>query len=261
MTQHAKAYGPRDITPAEAYGKASRSRVGILRRDVDQVISDFAVFTHPSSRARYADKWITLVAGRFEETWQVFYQLLKTIEEEHLYRDGSMLEGKQAFPTFQAYWEKKTGKSFDQWFELEQTYKYVCVFKPELLKGLYEMAKQAKRRQENVEDDARAKQVGPKHLHIPLDSDINEKDVTIREYDDRGNARTYALRRLAKDRPDLHAQCLEGTLTANAAMVQAGFRTKAPSRRKTALERLRAYWRKVSPGDRALFLAEVQAAD
>jgi hypothetical protein len=116
------------------------------------------------------------------------------------------------------------------------------------------------RKQANQQAEAVAKQIGPKHLHITPDSDTKEKDVTIREYDDRGNTASYAMRRLAKDRPDLHAQCLEGTLTPNAAMVQAGFRTKAPSQRKTALEKIRASWLQLSPDDRATFLAEVQAA-
>jgi hypothetical protein len=43
---------------------------------------------------------------------------------------------------------------------------------------------------------------------------------------DHGNERTYALRRLRKDRPDLHARVLEGVVSAHAAMVEAGFRRK-----------------------------------
>lgn len=41
-----------------------------------------------------------------------------------------------------------------------------------------------------------------------------------------GNTRQQALRRLRKDRPDLHAQVLAGTVSAHRAMVQAGFRPK-----------------------------------
>lgn len=40
----------------------------------------------------------------------------------------------------------------------------------------------------------------------------------------RGTSRAYALRRLRKDAPELHAQVLAGDITAHAAMVQAGFR-------------------------------------
>lgn len=39
-----------------------------------------------------------------------------------------------------------------------------------------------------------------------------------------GNTKNYALRRLRKDRPDLHAQVLAGDLSPHAAAVEAGFR-------------------------------------
>jgi len=41
-----------------------------------------------------------------------------------------------------------------------------------------------------------------------------------------GNSESAALRRLRKDRPDLHAQVLAEQLSAHAAAVQAGFRPK-----------------------------------
>jgi len=42
-----------------------------------------------------------------------------------------------------------------------------------------------------------------------------------------GNSRAYALRRLRVERPDLHARVLDGAVSVHAAMLQAGFRTKA----------------------------------
>lgn len=44
-----------------------------------------------------------------------------------------------------------------------------------------------------------------------------------------GNSESAALRRLRKDRPDLHAEVLAGHMKANAAMVQAGYRPKTIS--------------------------------
>jgi hypothetical protein len=41
-----------------------------------------------------------------------------------------------------------------------------------------------------------------------------------------GNSAAAAHRKLRRDRPDLHARVLSGEITANAAMVQAGFRKK-----------------------------------
>jgi hypothetical protein len=42
----------------------------------------------------------------------------------------------------------------------------------------------------------------------------------------RGSDPTYIVRRLKRDRPDLYQQVLDGTLTPNAAAIQAGFRRK-----------------------------------
>ncbi|GAA1065272.1 hypothetical protein [Streptomyces asiaticus] len=44
-----------------------------------------------------------------------------------------------------------------------------------------------------------------------------------------GTTKTAALRRLRKDKPELHAEVLAGRLSAHAAMVQAGFRPKTVS--------------------------------
>lgn len=42
-----------------------------------------------------------------------------------------------------------------------------------------------------------------------------------------GNSRQYALRRLRKKRPDIHARVLSGKLTPNHAMQLAGFRPRS----------------------------------
>jgi hypothetical protein len=44
--------------------------------------------------------------------------------------------------------------------------------------------------------------------------------------DGRGGSATYAIRKLRRSRPDLHAKVLAGELSPHAAMVQAGFRPK-----------------------------------
>ena len=44
-----------------------------------------------------------------------------------------------------------------------------------------------------------------------------------------GTAKAAALRRLRKDKPELHAEVIAGRLSAHAAMVQAGFRPKTVS--------------------------------
>lgn len=51
-----------------------------------------------------------------------------------------------------------------------------------------------------------------------------------------GNSQAKALRRLRKDRPDLHARVLAGELSAHAAAIQAGFRPRTFSIRADSLE-------------------------
>jgi hypothetical protein len=120
-----------------------------------------------------------------------------------------------------------------------------------LIQGLYATAKKAALAAKNNAADSfndrgkpRGGQVGNANAtrrKSATNHDTNEKDVMIR-FDSQGNASTYALRRLAKDRPDLHMQCLAGELTANAAMVQTGFRKPRPSHKMTPLDYLHRYW-------------------
>ena len=48
-----------------------------------------------------------------------------------------------------------------------------------------------------------------------------------------GRGRNYNVARLDRDRPDLSARVHAGTMTANAAAVEAGFRKKVVRRKKT----------------------------
>lgn len=243
--------------------RAAASTVGLLAPDVTHVLDDFASFSSTEARAAFADKWISLVARRFEETWQVFYQLLKLVETERLYASSAALDGQGTYPTFQAYWEAKTGKSFDDWLALEQTYTYCCAFKPAMIDSLYATAHKAAVAQQNQAADKENQQANPHGgdrksatCQEQIKLDTNKKDVKLDLWDGGGNTNTYALRRLAKKRPDLHAQCLAGELTANAAMVQAGFRTRPPSRKLTPLDRLLRDWRRLSVEEQAYFVRE-----
>ena len=54
--------------------------------------------------------------------------------------------------------------------------------------------------------------------------DIQKNDIRLTDY---GTSSRYAIAKLRKDRPDIHARVLNGELTPNAGMVEAGFRKKA----------------------------------
>lgn len=67
-----------------------------------------------------------------------------------------------------------------------------------------------------------------------------------------GTSRATALRRLRKDRPDLHERVLRKELTPHAAMIEAGFRSKTITVPTTIPERVAAALRKhMSPEDLA----------
>ena len=70
-----------------------------------------------------------------------------------------------------------------------------------------------------------------------LDNNVNE----AKESRPTGNTRSAALRRLRKDRPDLHAKVIAGELSAHRAMVEAGFR-----RVKSNLEKIKDLYLKLS---------------
>lgn len=67
-----------------------------------------------------------------------------------------------------------------------------------------------------------------------------------------GTSRSYTVSRLQREAPELFAQVVAGTLSANAAAIQAGFRKKP-----TALEMLLKVWKVATDDDRRLFLLEI----
>jgi len=69
---------------------------------------------------------------------------------------------------------------------------------------------------------------------------------------EQGTSRQYALRKLRRDAPAIHARVLAGELSPHAGMIEAGFRHQP-----TPLDYLHRYWRKVSPEDRLRFLCEM----
>ena len=69
----------------------------------------------------------------------------------------------------------------------------------------------------------------------------------------KGNSRSYTVSRLQREAPELFAQVVAGTLSANAAAIQAGFRKKP-----TALEMLCRDWKVANAQERKAFLAKIE---
>lgn len=70
-----------------------------------------------------------------------------------------------------------------------------------------------------------------------------------------GTSKDAALRRLRKDRPDLHEKVIEGRMSAHAAAVEAGFRKK-PSHTETCVKAFRKSENRLEP--LRLILAELE---
>lgn len=77
------------------------------------------------------------------------------------------------------------------------------------------------------------------NIHVCLDQPLRPT----------GTSESAALRRLRKDRPDLHAQVLDNELSAHAAAVQAGFRPKTFTVRADDPEKIAATLRRQLPED------------
>jgi hypothetical protein len=73
-----------------------------------------------------------------------------------------------------------------------------------------------------------AEAVGQRTPDLPTGRYTSTRNVHIRPS---GNSRAAFLRRLRKDRPDIHARVLAGELSPHASMIEAGFR-KQPVRNK-----------------------------
>lgn len=94
----------------------------------------------------------------------------------------------------------------------------------------------------------------PKYLNRPRADLNNIKDPS--RYPE-GTSAEQALRRLRKDRPDLHSEVLAGNLSAHAAMVDAGFRPRTLSVRLDDPERTAASLRRNASPE---FLAALKEA-
>lgn len=92
-----------------------------------------------------------------------------------------------------------------------------------------------------VADDPEAVDLLDKALQNPVGNPGNVNNINERPC---GTSKDYALRKLRKDAPELHAEVLAGRLSAHAAMVKAGFRPRTFTVRpepKSAARALRKY--------------------
>jgi len=90
----------------------------------------------------------------------------------------------------------------------------------------------------------------PKHIHTDADN------VSITP---QGNSAQAAIRRLRKDRPDLHADVIAGKVSPHGAMVAAGFRPKTWTAPADPAALARAIRRRLAPAEVAALIDELGA--
>jgi hypothetical protein len=137
------------------------------------------------------------------------------------------------YTSFEDFYAMELESTWGKWTDLQETWKARIdgrISEQEKDARIAEDARKA-RAERYRQVDAKAPEL--KEPHRPNKRYTKEKDVTLK---DRGNANTYAIAKLRKDAPAIHARVLAGEFSAHAGMIEAGFRKKAPSRKQTPFE-------------------------
>jgi hypothetical protein len=113
-----------------------------------------------------------------------------------------------------------------------------------------------------VADDPVASDLLDQAIQQPLGTNQHGEGLdNIQTQAPSGTSREAGLRRLRKDRPDLHAEVLAGTLSTHAAMIKAGFRQRKISvPLTTAADAAKALRRNMAP-EQVKELAKLLADD
>lgn len=219
----------RKMKPSDGRGAA----IALAPRLVD-VAAEYQNLNTREARVAFVDTWLKSWAYNFERTWPVIYQTLEWVKDEQLFQDPRAIDSSETFPDFKSYFEARMKRPFTLWFELERTHRFVTDFAPELIDETWsEVQRQRAERNQALDaaDQANKRDPGRPKTVSTAENDGNSFGRPV------GNEAAYALRRLRKDRPDIHARVLAGELTPHAGMVEAGFRKKRPSKKLTPFDR------------------------
>jgi len=235
--------------------------------DFYTVEREFRQLNTREAQAVFADRWLAIAASQFNDTWPMIYQMMQLVEIEQLYKEprklsgasgpGSQSEFPDGFETFQQYFEARVKQPFATWAELEHTYGYVTKYAPDLIAkawGDARAAAAAHAQEIEAKDKATQRPVGANQYSEGL---YNNNCNVQGQKAPTGNSAAAFLRRLRKDRPDIHARVLAGELSPHAGMVEAGFRKKVARKKSTPLDQLRKAWAKATSEERSTFLSEI----
>jgi hypothetical protein len=164
------------------------------------------------------------------------------------------------YSSFQDFYHRELEATWGKWEELQHTY-------AQIVRGeISDVDADAKQKLDNAERAKKANAADLENVR-PVGRPAKQldllKNVSIEKSDTHNNQRpstgsaARALRKLREDRPDIHQRVLDGEITANAGMVEAGFRKKQPSRKMTVVERFLKLWAKATDDERAEIRAEI----
>lgn len=228
----------------------------VLRPEVRRVIEDYERLDSEEARARYADHFLGRTAGVMDEIWPTFYELLKRVEDEHLYEKPGYLSGDKVFGSFKDYFEYRVGHPYETFLELEGTYHYAVDYKRDLLKKAFNVARSvAEKAGALVKAQEGGLEINKGAGPIPR---ANRDVITVRAATQGGTDPDYLTRRIARERPDILGRMAAGEYrSVHAAAVEAGIAPRVQTVRMDDPESAARTLRKHMPGEALLRLAKL----
>jgi hypothetical protein len=179
------------------------------------VLEDFARLP-PDGQAAFAHTWVAATAERLEETWPMFYRLLKVVEDHEVYKHAVILgHGKDrgvSYASFAEYFEAIVKRPFLEWGELEQTYARYARGDVTREQGAEELSVGRRAAQRTAKED-----------QLPHGGDHTTEEARAKfalasrhqraAHNDISHETQRKLDRLARDFPDLHDQVKRGKLS------------------------------------------------
>jgi hypothetical protein len=242
---------------AQGGGKAIRRMNGVNRSEITDILQDFARLP-TDAQAAFAHTWVTRTAARLEETWPMFYRLLKIVKDEEIYKRAVIIgdqRSTKAYSSFAEYFEAVVKQPFQAWHELEETYHFVASYAPDLLQRSYSEARGAyvHRHTLSAAHDPKTGTVLPEGRPRKLGNFPSFSQGKRAQQNGISDRTMRKLDRLARDFPDFFELVQQGKISVHRAAKAAGF-----VKTLTPLDTLKRAWQKASESERAEF-AEIVA--
>lgn len=136
----------------------------------------------------------------------------------------------RSYASFEDFYRRELEATWGEWEQLQHT--YAQIIRGEITEGeaRSQIEKRAQRAQQvDVEDQENMRPAGRPKI-------VDNKETVIHDYRPTGTSAAAFIRRLRKDAPAIHARVLAGELSPRAGMIEAGFRKKPASKKRSKVE-------------------------